>query len=150
MGHSLTKLLVHCVFSTKGRRALLKGESSEKLNAYMAGIAHNHGAHLIRAGGTDDHRHLLLDLRPATSVADIVRFIKANSSKWLHETYPETAGHGWQTGYAAFTVSESMRASVIDYINNQENHHRKMTFEEELIAILDRHGIGYDRDAILE
>ncbi len=81
MTHSLTKLLFHCVFSTKGRRQILKGYLSEKVNAYIAGIARNHKAHLIRAGGTSDHRHLLLDLQPTTNVCDIIRLIKANSSK---------------------------------------------------------------------
>ncbi len=144
MSHAYTKLLSHCVFSTKDRRPLLKGSVSEKINAYMAGIARNHDMHLVRAGGTADHRHLLLDLKPTTNVCDAIRVIKANSSKWLHETFPEVGGFGWQTGYAAFSVSESARAKVIAYIDGQEQHHRKMTFEEELMALLDRHGISHD------
>ena len=120
MSHSLTKLLFHCVFSTKDRCAFLRGPIDDKVNRYMAGIAKNHGARLIRAGGTADHRHLLLELRPTTNLADIVRFIKANSSKWLHETFPEIGGWGWQSGYAAFSVSQSLRDKVVAYIDNQE------------------------------
>ena len=107
----------------------------------MAGIASNHNAHLIRAGGIADHRHLLLELKPATNVSDIIRIIKANSSKWLRETVPE---FGWQTGYSAFTVSASAREKVISYIDDQEEHHLKLTFEQELIILLERHGIAHD------
>ena len=141
MSHSLTKLLFHCVFSTKDRRAILRGPIDDKVNRYMAGIATNHGARLIRAGGTADHRHLLLELEPATNVADIIRFIKANSSKWLHETFPEIGGWGWQSGYAAFSVSQSLRDKVVAYIDNQQAHHRRQTFDDELAQLLARHGI---------
>ena len=150
MSHSLTKILIHCIFSTEGRRELLKGEISTRINAYMAGVARNHGGHLIRAGGTADHRHLLLAIEPTTCVADLVRFIKANSSKWLHETYPQVGRLGWQTGYAAFSVSESIRPRVVAYIDGQEEHHRRMTFEEELRAILSRHGVSLDTADALE
>ena len=137
-------LLFHCVFGTKQRRSLLKGQVLGKINAYMAGIARNHDMHLVRAGGMDNHRHLLLELKPTTNVCDAIRLIKANSSKWLHETFPEIGEFGWQNGYGAFTVSESARAKVIAYINGQKRHHRTMTFEEELMTLLIRHGIPYD------
>ncbi|MCK5269706.1 MAG: IS200/IS605 family transposase [Sedimentisphaerales bacterium] len=144
MSHTFSKLFFHCVFSTKGRCPLLKGDISDKINAYMAGIAGNHNAHLIRAGGIADHRHLLLELKPATNVSDIIRIIKANSSKWLRETVPDMAVFGWQTGYSAFTVSASAREKVVSYIDGQEEHHRKLTFEQELIILLERHGIAHD------
>lgn len=144
MSHSLTKLLFHCVFSTKDRRQILKGNISEKVNAYIHGIAKNCEMHLIRAGGTADHRHLLLELPPTTNICDAVRLIKANSSKWLHENYPELNGFGWQIGYAAFTVSESVRDKVTSYIDGQEEHHRNMNFGEELVMILKKHGVDYD------
>ena len=141
VSHSLTKLLFHCVFSTKGRRALLKGEVSDKINAYMAGIARNQNAHLIRAGGMPDHRHLLLELPPTTNVCDAIRLIKTNSSKWLHQNYPECGEFGWQQGYAAFTVSESARGRVIEYIDHQQEPHERSSFQEELTALLRRHGV---------
>ncbi len=150
MSHSHTKLLFHCVFGTRGRRPLLRGASSERINAYMAGIARNHRAHLIRAGGAADHRHLLLELQAVTNVCDAIRVIKTNSSKWVHETYPECAGFGWQRGYSAFTVSESARKRVVRYIDDQEEHHRRMTFEDELTVLLKRHGVGFDPSAIRE
>lgn len=150
MAHSYSKLLYHCVFSTKDRRALLRGEIHEKVNAYMAGIARNHGMHLIRAGGADDHRHLVLDLKPATDVAEALRVIKSNSSRWMHETFPQLRGWGWQEGYAAFTVSPSALPKVIGYVDRQEAHHRRMTFEEELLTLLERHGIEYDRERLFD
>ena len=146
MSHSLTKLLFHCTFSTDGRRAILTEEISRKVNAYMAGIVRNIGAHLIRAGGTADHRHLLLELKPTANIADVQRVTKCNSSKWLHETFPATGNVGWQRGYAAFTVSESARERVIAYIDNQGIHHGKMSFEEELALLLARHRVQYETD----
>lgn len=150
MSHSLAKLLYHCIFATKERRPLLRGLLAEKIDGYLAGIARNHNAHLIRSGGTDDHRHLLLELRPNVSVCDILRIIKANSSKWMHETWPELHGIGWQTGYAAFTVSYSVRQKVIDYINQQRDHHHAMTFDEELRHMLDLHQVAYDSSLTAE
>ena len=141
MSHSLTKLLFHCVFTTKERRPLLRSPIHDNVNRYIAGIAKNHDTHLIRAGGTADHRHLLLELKPTTNVADIVRIIKANSSKWLHENFPELGGWGWQTGYAAFSVSQSLRDRVVSYIDNQQEHHKHQSFDDELATLLARHGI---------
>ncbi|MHC4562484.1 MAG: IS200/IS605 family transposase [Planctomycetota bacterium] len=137
----MTKLLFHCVFSTKDRRPLLRDRIDDQINRYMAGIVTNHGAHLIRSGGTADHRHLLLELKPATNVSDVVRVIKANSSKWLHETWPEVGGWGWQTGYAAFSVSQSLRPKVVAYIDNQQTHHRQQSFDDELARLLKAHGL---------
>ncbi len=141
MSHSHTKLLFHCIFSTKGRRMLLKGPVADKVNRYMAGIARNHDAHLIRAGGAPDHRHLLLELKPTTNVADIARIIRANVSKWMHENWPELGGYGWQTGYSAFSVSLSQIDRLVAYIDGQEEHHKRQNFSEELARLLELHGI---------
>jgi REP element-mobilizing transposase RayT len=149
MAHTFTNLLCHCVFSTKERRALLKGEIAERIDPYMSGIASNHGMHLVRSGGTPDHRHLLLDLAPTMSVSEAMRVVKANSSKWLHETFPALHGLGWQEGYSAFSVSESAREKVVAYIDAQQDHHKKMSFVTELIALLDRHGIQFDPQDVL-
>ena len=149
MGRTYTKLLFHCIFSTKERRALLKGDVSDKIDAYLAGIARNHKMHLVRSGGTADHRHLLLELGSTTNISEAMRVMKSNSSKWLGETYPELLGWGWQRGYGAFSVSLSALEKVVAYIDGQAEHHRAMTFEEELFALLDRHGVAYDREDVL-
>ena len=94
--------------------------------------------------GMADHVHMLAVLPATLAVADAMRLVKTNSSRWVHEKWPQHRRFGWQRGYSAFTVSESNRNSVIRYIANQEEHHRKTTFEEELIALLEKHGIEYD------
>ena len=144
MSHALTKLLFHVVFRTKRHQPFLQGVVSQKINGYMTGIARNQQAHLIRAGGMPDHRHLLLELKPTVNIADMVRLLKANASKWARETFPELRDFAWQTGYAAFSVSLSARNNVIKYIDNQEEHHRTTGFDEELKKLLRRHGVAYD------
>jgi REP element-mobilizing transposase RayT len=144
MAHTLTKILIHCVFSTKQRKAFLSDPISDRLNRYMAGIATHHQMHLLRSGGTADHRHLLLQFRPAMNVSEGVQVIKANSSGWLKDTFPELGTFAWQAGYAAFSVGLSSVESVVGYIDSQAEHHRTATFEEELVAMLQRAGIEYD------
>ncbi|MHC4715964.1 MAG: IS200/IS605 family transposase [Planctomycetota bacterium] len=144
MAHTLTKILVHCVFSTKERRPFISDDLDGRLNEYAAGIARNHDMHLIRAGGTSDHRHLLLQFRPTVCISDGVRILKSNASKWVHETFDGLSTFAWQSGYAAFSVSQSAAARVVAYIDGQEQHHKRLTFQEELIALLDRHGVEYD------
>ena len=144
MAHTLTKILMHCVFSTKDRRPFVHDDLNGRLNEYMAGIARNHHMHLIRAGGTPDHRHLLLQFRPNICISDGIRVIKSNASKWVHDTFEDLGPFAWQSGYAAFSVSQSATARVVAYIDGQEQHHRKLNFKEELIALLDRHGVEYD------
>jgi REP element-mobilizing transposase RayT len=150
MAHTLTRIVLHCVFGTKDRRPFLVERVSEKLNPYLASIARNHDMHLLRAGGMPDHRHLLLQLRPATSAAEAMRVMKAYSSRWLRETYAELSTFAWQRGYAAFAVSRSAEPKARRYIDAQAEHHQKMTFEEELVALLKRHGVDYDPRFLLD
>jgi len=150
MSHTFSKLLFHCTFSTKERRPFLAADIGERPNGYMAGIATNSAMHLLRAGGAADHRHVLLELRPSMSVSDAMRLVKANSSGWLKETFPDLAAFCWQEGYGAFSVSKSATEDVIAYIDRQEQHHHRMTFEEELKVLLDRHEIEYDPQHILD
>ncbi len=144
MSHSLTKLLFHIIFRTKHDRPLLQGEVGEKVDRYLFGVARNHDGHLIRSGGVADHRHVLLELKPTINVADVVRLLKANSSKWIRHTSAQLQDFGWQTGYAAFSVSVSARDDVVRYIDKQEEHHRELTFEDELRRLCQRHGVDYD------
>ncbi len=99
---------------------------------------------LIRAGGTADHVHLLFQMPASKSLAEMMRAVKAISSKWIHETYPDDGAFAWQSGYAAFTVSRSAVPKVAAYIENQKEHHRIQTFDDEYKAFLDRHDIEYD------
>ena len=144
MAHSCGKLLYHMIYSTKLRRPIIMETWKERLYAYKHGIVENLGGRLHKAGGVSDHVHLVVELKNDLSVAEGVGKIKSNSTNWIHETFPDSRDFSWQIGYAAFTVSQSELQNVIRYVENQEEHHRKMTFEEELAAFLDRHGIQYD------
>ncbi|MFP3937812.1 MAG: IS200/IS605 family transposase [Phycisphaerae bacterium] len=141
---SYTNLTYHVVFSTKQRRPILTADVSERVFEYLGGIVRKLDAKLLRAGGADDHVHLALSGPATLSVAELVRKIKANTSRWMHQKLPDQRNFAWQDGYAAFSVSASALDRVLDYIASQREHHRRMTFEEELKALLDKHGIEYD------
>jgi putative transposase len=138
MAHTYASNFVHCVFSTKDRRALIPAARTAELHAYLGGIARGEGFSLIAAGGTADHIHLLFVLPATHSLAQAVQKLKGSSSRWM--------GHGfsWQEGYGAFSVSSSQVPVVKKYIENQEEHHRKRNFEDEFVALLRNHGIEYD------
>jgi putative transposase len=98
----------------------------------------------VEIGGAEDHLHILAKIKPAISVSEMLAKIKANSSKWVNDHKMKERKFAWQEGYGAFTVSESQVPSVREYIRNQKEHHRKQTFQEEFVALLERHGIEYD------
>jgi REP element-mobilizing transposase RayT len=132
------------VFSTLGRRNLIAPEVRARIHAYLGGIIANLNGLAVRIGGTGDHVHIVCCLRADTSPSEAVMKIKANSSRWVHETMPSMSDFAWQEGYGAFTVSRSALDAVVSYVAGQEAHHRKMTFQEELLTLLKKHGIEYD------
>jgi putative transposase len=144
MPHSFVHLLVHIIFSTKGRAADLTPEVSDRLFPYIGGIVRQLGAVPWIVNGPADHVHLLLKLPATASLAEVMRVVKANSSRWLHEQYPTRKHFGWQSGYAAFTVSASRANEVSNYIRSQQEHHRKLSFQEEFLMLLQKHGLEYD------
>ena len=144
MAHTFTNLSYHAIFSTKDRRPLIKEDFRDRLFGYIGGILDQRDGRLIRAGGTADHVHLLFQVPASKSLAEIMRAVKAISSKWIHETFSDASGFSWQSGYAAFTVSQSALSKVAAYIENQKEHHRIQTFDDEYKAFLDRHDIEYD------
>ncbi len=141
---SYSSLFYHIVFSTKDRRPLLSEEILPRACEYMGGIMRNLGGKMLAGGGAADHVHLAAVLRPTGAIADAVRDVKSNASGWIHDTFPDLRAFRWQDGYAAFTVSKSTVPEVVAYIRQQKDRHGKMTFQEELIALLDRHDIAYD------
>jgi REP element-mobilizing transposase RayT len=142
MAHTAGNILLHLIFSTQGRRRLIKAEFRDNLFAYLGGIVREMlGAALI-VNGEPDHVHMLIRVRPALSAAEIVRTVKANSSRWVREKH--SAGFGWQTGYGVFSVSESSVADVTEYIARQHKHHQKRSFQEEYIAFLKKNHVEYD------
>lgn len=144
MGNSFRCLRYHLVFSTKNREPQITPQLRPRLYEYIGGIFKNENGQLLAVGGVADHVHLLASIHPSVSVADMLRKVKASSSKWIHETFPEHKAFAWQEGYGAFSVSQSNVDQVCHYIEQQEEHHRRMTFEEEFVEFLERHGISYD------
>ena len=126
MSHTHASVLVHCVFSTKLRAPLIP--EPEALWRYLAVLARDRKILLFAAGGTANHVHLLLSVPPALCLATALRELKAHSSRWIRE---HAGRFAWQEGYGAFSVSQAQRQAVIDYIEGEEEHHRKWTFEQE-------------------
>ena len=144
MGHTFSEILMHVVFSTYRRRNLLAEGFQERLHQYMTGLAREEFGQVIRIGGTDNHLHGLLRLRPNVSISTAMRKWKSLSSGWLHKTFPTAAEFAWQEGYGAFSVSPSKSDEVVAYIESQARHHQVRTFEEEYLALLKAHGIAHD------
>jgi putative transposase len=142
VAHTSSNLAVHLIFSTKARQPLIEPAFRADLFAYLGGIVRElQGAALI-VNGSADHVHLLLRIRPAQSVADVARVIKANSSRWVRGKW--SPHFAWQKGCGAFSVSESNTAAVMKYIAEQEDHHKRRSFQEEFVAFLQKNGIAYD------
>jgi putative transposase len=144
MANTYINLLLHVVFSTKNRKPFLKPAVRERLYPYINAIAKENKFIVLCIGGTADHMHLLLSLPSTISLADSMRFLKGGSSHWLRETFDELRVFSWQEGYGAFSIGESQIERTKEYIRNQEEHHKKITFQEEYLAFLKRNRIQYD------
>ncbi len=144
MSHTYTYLATHIVFSTKDRLPAITSDFKPKLWAYMNGIIANIGGKALAINGMPDHTHLLVLLPPTVALAEVLRTLKANSSKWVHENQREHAKFAWQSGYAAFSVSKSGIEDVVRYIETQEEHHRRFSYQDELLALLHKHDVEYD------
>lgn len=141
MATTYVSLSVHIVFATKGRVPIIADEWRPDLHAYFGGTVRSLGAHPTIVGGTADHIHALIGLRTTHCLADLVREVKKASSVWARERQPSFA---WQTGYGAFSVSPGHINRVVEYIANQEEHHRKASSADELRALLIEHGLEID------
>jgi REP element-mobilizing transposase RayT len=141
MSHTFARIHIHIIFSTKERRPMIPKQMQPQLWAYMAGVCRNKGIKAIAINGISNHVHALIHLPPSNALAEAVNFIKSNSSRWMKDHGRRFA---WQDGYGGFSVSESNTAQVIRYIRDQEKHHRKLSFEQEYVAFLKKHGFQYD------
>ena len=144
MGNTFTSLHYHVVFSTKKREPWIGHDIEERVWKFLGGIARENGMKALRVGGMPDHVHLALALPPVQSVSKALQLLKGGSSKWVKDTIPSLRCFAWQDGYGAFTVSKSNLPEVVAYIQNQREHHRIKTFQEEYLAFLVRHGIEYE------
>jgi REP element-mobilizing transposase RayT len=143
MSHTYTNLLTHVIFSTKDREPLITAALHDDLLAYIGGIVREIGGALRAANARPDHVHLLCSLPPTIATSDALRLVKTNSSRWVHRER-RLAGFDRQAGYGAFSVSHSVAPDVVRYIREQEKHHRRVTFQEEFIAFLEKNDIAYD------
>jgi len=144
MPQSLARLHIHLVFSTKNREDLITDTIRAPLHAYMATVLQNLGCHPVIINSVSDHVHILLDLARTVTVSQAAEDVKKSSSKWIKTQGASFGGFAWQSGYGAFAVSESNRAAVHKYIANQEEHHRRRTFQDEYREFLVRHHISFD------
>jgi putative transposase len=144
MPGTYSQLLLHIVTSTKGRTPWISTVITERLYPYIGGIVRSEKGVLYEIGGVEDHVHMYLRWRPDGRVSDLMRTVKAGSSKWLHETYPELAAFAWQEGYSAFSVSESQEQALKVYIKGQAQHHSTEDFKSELLRMLRTHSVEFD------
>ena len=144
MAQSLARNLIHLIFSTKHRTPCLGPDIRAELNAYLAGIHREWESPVILVGSVEDHVHILFSLSKNHPLRKLVEEVKKGSSKWLKTKSDSFTGFHWQNGYGAFSVSQSNVESVRTYIANQEQHHRKMSFQDEFREFLERHDIQYD------
>ena len=148
MAQSLSLLLCHIIFSTKNRERCLTLKISAGLYPYMAIVLRNIECGAIQIGGTSDHVHVFCTLSKTLSVSDTIKEIKIATSKWLKTKGPELKAFRWQNGYGAFSVSPSNKDKVQRYIIHQDEHHRKMSFQEEFRRFLKEYGIPYEEDYV--
>jgi putative transposase len=149
MATTFSNLLYHIVYSTKDRVPSIVGDLREPLYEYMGGIIRGERGILLEIGGVPDHVHLLAKFKTDVAVSMMVQKIKGKSSGWVNERSSDTGHFEWQAGYGIFSVSESLVDKVRRYIRNQEKHHKKVSFKDELISLLKKNGIPYDERYLL-
>jgi putative transposase len=145
-----TSLTYHAVFSTKYRKPYIDESLREDLYRYIGGIMRGEKGSLLEIGGIEDHVHILAGFSPTISVSDMLKRIKGNSSKWINDEKKTPRRFQWQAGYGAFTVSQSQLSVVSQYIQGQDEHHKRLSFKEEFLAMLTRHNIDYDPMYVFE
>ncbi len=150
MANTYTQINIHAVFSIKGRANLLKKSFRGDLFKYIFGILKNNKQYPLAVNGYKDHVHIFFELHPTTSISEILRIVKTNSSKWINQNSYVNGKFSWQEGYGAFSYSRSQRDNVIQYIVKQEEHHEKRTFKEEYLDLLQKFEIKFDNHYVFE
>jgi len=144
MPQSFSRVLIHLVFSTKGQEPVIPREIQAELHSYLGGLLDHIDCPPLQVGGVEDHVHLFFGLSRKSSIAQVVEKLKTSSSKWIKTKGVKLAHFHWQAGYGAFSVSQSDTERVIEYIKNQEEHHRRMTFQDEYRKLLEKYRQSYD------
>ncbi len=144
MANTYTALFYHIVFSTKNRAHFIKPDVETRIWEYVGGVARHHKMTALQIGGIEDHLHALVMALTTLAPFEIAKYLKGESSSWIHEEFPDLRDFGWQDGYGAFTVSKSNVPGVVSYIQNQRAHHQTQSFQEEYIEFLKKAGVEYD------
>ena len=150
MANTYSQVYLHIVFAVKGRQNLIRAEIREDLHKYITGIITNRDQKLLSIFCMPDHSHLLVGLKPSISISDLVRDIKAGSSKFINDKKLIKGKFSWQEGFGVFSYSRSQIDNVIKYIQNQEKHHRKKSFKEEYVEFLEKFAVEYDEKYLFE
>lgn len=150
MAGTYSQILFHIVFSTKHREPWISKTLAARLYPFMGGIIREERGVLYDVGGVEDHVHLYLRWRTDECVSDLMRNVKARSSLWIHETFPELRRFAWQDGYSVFSVSKSQEDALKRYIANQAEHHKKEDFKSELLRILTEEEVEFDRRYVFD
>ena len=144
MPNTYTQIYIHVIFAVQGRQNLIHKGWRDELYKYITGIVRENNQKLYIINGVADHVHILLSLRPAIAISELIRDIKAGSSKWINNKQFIKGKFRWQEGYGAFSYGQSQLPRVIKYIKNQEEHHRKKSFQEEYIEFLEKYEVDYN------
>ena len=150
MANTYTQIHIHFVFAVKFRDGNIQSKWKEDLYKYISGIIQNNNHKLLAINGMPDHIHILIGLRPAQSISDLMKEVKQSSSKWINQNNLTNGHFEWQEGYGAFSYSKSQINQVVSYIQNQELHHKKKTFKEEYLDFLVKFEIDYDEKFIFK
>lgn len=150
MANTYTQIHLQIVFAVQNRKSLISNSWKDDLYKYITGVIQNNGHKLLQINGMPDHIHILLGLRPVQSLSELMKQVKQDSSKWINNNRLTSERFSWQEGYGAFSYSKSQLPRVINYIQNQEKHHKKRSFREEYLALLEAHGIDYDERFIFK
>ena len=150
MAQSLSKILLHVIFSTKNRTKLILSEFENELHGYIASICRAYKSNAYKVGGTENHIHIACSLSRTITVAKLLEEVKKNSSKWIKDKSPRCSMFSWQAGYSVFSLGQSQLNTLIKYIDNQKEHHKSKTYKEELLEILKKYEIEYDERYLWE
>ena len=150
MANTYSQINIHCVFAVKSRENIITNHFRDELQRYMSGILKNDGVFPLAVGGWKDHVHVFFELKPDLKISDLMRMLKATSSKWINENKFVLGKFQWQEGYGAFSYSRSQRDNVINYIMKQEEHHKGRTFREEYLDLLKKFKVEYKEEYVFE
>ena len=150
MANTYTQIHIQCVFAVKFRGSVIHRDWKEQLHRYITGVVQNNGHKMIAINSMPDHLHLFFGFRPNQSLSDLMRMVKGDSSEWINQQKLNASAFRWQEGYGAFSYARSQVNAVAQYIENQEEHHRKKTFSEEYKEFLDRFEVDYDEQYVFK